>query len=273
MISSLSEDFEITTALRNDGILLHCPANASGTSNDHTPSTLYMTSRHIERMLAAVQAFGWPESSQRQVFSLEQEIRAHLSEQHGNTDPPGPFKVRVALSSGGAINITTEKIKAIPAASLFPNTLSEIVDTYSIHATPTFRLFVSPKPSLPSLFTKHKTTQRATYDDVRLSLVPLSQNVQREGSALPVEVLLVNASDEIMEGSITSAFFYRGGQWITPSARCGGNLGTTRQYALDNGLCIEGIVARSSLTVGEPVILSNGVRGFGWGKFEQLEAQ
>lgn len=47
-------------------------------------------------------------------------------------------------------------------------------------------------------------------------------------------------------------------------------MGTTRRYALEQGLCEEGIVMKDSIKVGEKVVLSNGVRGFGWGIVEDL---
>ena len=74
-----------------------------------------------------------------------------------------------------------------------------------------------------------------------------------------------------MEGTITTPYLLRAGEWITPSAQCGGNLGTTRRYALEAGLCKESIVMRESVQAGEKVVLSNGVRGYGWGYVEALE--
>ncbi len=81
----------------------------------------------------------------------------------------------------------------------------------------------------------------------------------------------MNRNGEIMEGSITTPYFLRAREWITPSAQCGGNLGTTRRYALEAGLCKESIIMRESIQAGEKVVLSNGVRGFGWGYVEALE--
>ena len=74
-----------------------------------------------------------------------------------------------------------------------------------------------------------------------------------------------------MEGCITTAYFKRGGGWFTPASNSGGNLGTTRRWAIDTGKCKEGNVKKDSVQVGEKVILSNGVRGFGWGVVEKLE--
>lgn len=71
-----------------------------------------------------------------------------------------------------------------------------------------------------------------------------------------------------MEGTLTTPYFFREGRWITPAEECGGNRGTTRRWALDAGLCEEGVVGRESVREGEVVWLSNGARGFGWGVVE-----
>ena len=74
-----------------------------------------------------------------------------------------------------------------------------------------------------------------------------------------------------MEGTITTPYFYRDSGWLTPSEACGGHLGVTRRWALANQLAKEGIVLAKEVQIGETVILSNGVRGFGWGKVEKLD--
>ena len=85
-----------------------------------------------------------------------------------------------------------------------------------------------------------------------------------------LEILLYNPTSEITEGTLTTPYFFRAGTWLTPSARSGGNQGTTRRWALEKGLCVEGVVRREDVMVGEVVWLSNGVRGWGWGKVEVL---
>ena len=85
------------------------------------------------------------------------------------------------------------------------------------------------------------------------------------------EMLLINnCKGEIMEGTITTPYFYRDGEWVTPSDSCGGHLGVTRKWALRSRLAKEGIVLAVEVEIGETIILSNGVRGFGWGKVEKL---
>lgn len=119
-----------------------------------------------------------------------------------------------------------------------------------------------------SLFTRHKTTNRGHYDQQRALLPPASSADGQAG--ILHEMLLVNQSGAIMEGTISTPYFYRNGGWVTPSVACGGHLGVARRWALTAGICTEGVVMAEEVVIGEQVILSNGVRGFGWGKVKEL---
>ena len=74
-----------------------------------------------------------------------------------------------------------------------------------------------------------------------------------------------------MEGSITTPYFWRNGEWLTPSEGCGGHLGVTRRWALMKSLVKEDVILAEDVEIGEVIVLSNGVRGFGWGKLEALD--
>lgn len=76
-----------------------------------------------------------------------------------------------------------------------------------------------------------------------------------------------------MEGSITTPYFWRRGRWVTPPASAGGNIGTTRRFALEAGICVEETVMRQNVAEGEAIWLSNGARGWGWGQIENLEGR
>lgn len=112
----------------------------------------------------------------------------------------------------------------------------------------------------PSPFTTYKTTRRDMYMDAR----------NRQGidsMTEPREVLIISETgNEIMEGSLTSVYFWRRGRWITPPTASGGQAGTTRRWLLENGLCEEEVVSSDSLVNGEECWISNGVRGLSWGK-------
>jgi len=81
------------------------------------------------------------------------------------------------------------------------------------------------------------------------------------------EIVLVNPSGELMEGSVTSVYFLRDGKWVTPSVASGGQIGTTRRWLIEQGYCVEGIVEAESLQDGEMCWISNGLRGLTLCKF------
>lgn len=164
------------------------------------------------------------------------------------------------LTKSCELTITSNPTPSVSISTLFPRNLQ----VPNLEIPITWRIFISPHLVPPSPYTTHKTTLRELYVTAR-SLLPLS------ASSSPMdEILLVNEDGDIMEGSITTPYFWRGERWVTPTARSGGNLGTTRRWALESGLCVEGKIGRKNVEVGEGVWLSNGVRGWGWGRIEDL---
>ncbi|KAL6721404.1 Aminodeoxychorismate lyase [Lecanora helva] len=271
----MADTFQIITALRYDQLLAECPARDPGVPIDLNSSQLYMLQRHHYRMLAAIKDFNWPENCKDSVAALEGHIRAYLESKKGEFDPQEPLKIRAALSWTGTMDITSTKIAPVSPKCLFPRSLSSIVKSGMTFgdgdSPPTFRLVFSTVPITYNLFTKHKTTRRESYDHARSqTLASIEQSSGESDSLLPIEVLLYNQFGQMMEGTITTPYFFRRGDWVTPLPECGGNVGTTRQYALDHSLCKEGIVEIGSIQRGEKVALSNGVRGFGWGIVEMI---
>jgi 4-amino-4-deoxychorismate lyase len=174
--------------------------------------------------------------------------------------------------------------------------------TDSLPAAPpqwTLKLDTQPTPSSP--FTLLKTTKREMYDTSRNRALPENPS----GPAYR-EVMLYNEVNELTEGTLTSLYLYRGGRWVTPpvgvpsdqftsstlkdksnadegelrkpfagrwghsvrSAKvgAGGQRGTSRRWALGKGFCMEEPVGIDTVEVGEGVWVSNGVRGFGFGR-------
>ena len=129
---------------------------------------------------------------------------------------------------------------------------------------PTWRIFIYPEKIQVSLFTQHKTSHRSMYNAARSLL-----NDPSKGQ----EILLQNSHGEVMEGSISTPYFWRGARWVTPSHLCGGNLGTTRRWALEKNLATEGIIMACDIYPGEKILLSNGVHGFAWGCMEALHTR
>ncbi|KAH7337917.1 hypothetical protein BKA66DRAFT_615117 [Pyrenochaeta sp. MPI-SDFR-AT-0127] len=196
-----------------------------------------------------------------------------------NTFTPSPL-------TGGALTLGPDH--SLPAAtSSLPSPPQWIV-----------RLDTAPTPSSP--FTLLKTTKRDMYNESRGRALPT--NIKEPTYT---EVMLYNEVNELTEGSITSLYLFRGGRWVTPpvgvpsgqftsktlrdgnedegelrmpfagrwghsvrSAKvgAGGQRGTSRRWALGKGYCMEEPVSIDTVSVGEGVWVSSGVRGFGFGK-------
>lgn len=126
----------------------------------------------------------------------------------------------------------------------------------------TYEIWVDTAPTGQTNHTSFKSSLRECYNNSRQRALPVPSDMTQE-------VLLFNGNGLITEGSVLTPYFYRNRKWITPaveSSDVGGQQGTTRRWALERGLAEEGQVERRSIRVGERVWLSNGVRGFGWGR-------
>lgn len=119
-------------------------------------------------------------------------------------------------------------------------------------------LVIDPEATKPSPFIFFKTTRREDYDEARKRMAGMTTSDNSE-------ILLHNPSGMMTEGSRTSVFFFRDGRWVTPPAGKevdGGQNGTTRRWALQQGLCTEADVLLESVRPGEMCWVSNGARGF-----------
>ncbi|KAG7289680.1 hypothetical protein NEMBOFW57_006056 [Staphylotrichum longicolle] len=97
-----------------------------------------------------------------------------------------------------------------------------------------WEILVDSSKTARSEHTHFKTTHRPPYDGAR----------QRAQISLPdkKEVLIVNEADgSVMEGSVTTPYFWRKGRWVTPAVSKtfshedgnGGQNGTSRRWALE----------------------------------------
>ena len=235
----------------------------------------YILPYHQARILAAADDFGWEEGQRLLQGSgglahFKSVLDSHIKSDISGNPPSGKrrYKMRVLLSSDGRLAISSEEVQAIPKEYLFPSSLVPPTRVPMDLGTPlTWRIYLSPIPTATSLYTKHKTTHRTMYNEARKHIPPPDES---SDAVLNAEILMVNESDEIMEGSITTPYFRRNERWVTPSSSCGGNLGTTRRWALEKQLCIEGTVMRVDVKVGELVWLSNAIRGWGLGTVHSL---
>ncbi|KAI4244907.1 MAG: hypothetical protein L6R40_002813 [Gallowayella cf. fulva] len=273
-------DFQVMSSLRSDVLLLQCFKNTQlFIEGGNCSCPFYMLRYHRDRMLAAVEELGWTGAwnflqGQQGVTRLKEVLQDHLEDRSTSTHPSQPLKLRVTINLQGLVSAKSTPLPFLPLStlsfSLFPPVLSQLPPSID-HATAerSWRIFISPNPVTPSLYTRHKTTERSIYDEARSSIPNLPRRKEHPNSIMK-EILIVNHNGEVMEGSITTPYFWRLGQWVTPLSSAGGNMGTTRRYALEAGLCVEETVTEESITDGEAIWLSNGARGWGWGEIEKL---
>ena len=211
-----------------------------------------------------------------------------------SAQPPQPKQFQPSPLTSGALTLGPGV--TLPAGNQDPNyhppdPAAVPADAPPIAPPPewTLRLDTSPTPSSPH--TLLKTTQRAAYDASRARALP-----DNPASAVHRDAVLFNELRRVTEGTLTSLYFFRAGRWVTPpvglpsafktsassatnssatksneasatsKVGAGGQRGTTRRWALGAGLCIEETVDVATVEVGEGVWVSNGVRGFGFGR-------
>lgn len=279
-LESSEPNFQLFTSLRFDPRLLECAAN---TTVGPAPSPFYMLSLHRDRMLEAAKHFGWSQAEARLSGSSGLENLLETLKASVDVNSTTPRRVRAVVDRHGEISVDSFEIPQRPLRNLFPTrlpppgtapprvspltggALSLGEEDSTVQQGPGYgepsqaqpwSVMIDPVGTEPSHFTSYKTTSRDMYNEARA-------RVGIESMADPKEVLITSTKDgEIMEGSLTTVLFWRGGRWVTPPISSGGQVGTTRRWLLSHGLCEEEVVRRADLVDGEECWISNGVRGF-----------
>lgn len=259
--------------------------------NSETSSPLYMLTYHRDRMLKAALHWGWTKAIQaieggEGLGRLNQFVLSTLKERLGERwgHDCEPMRIKVLLSRNGELALECSLVPATTLANLFPDQLpapdasddpqSPTGEQHlgSLSLKPPYDVYIDTDFTCASEFTHFKTTKREMYDLA-------CQRAGLKPSDATKEVLVVNKeSGVIMEGSRTTPYFWKDGRWVTPriarsfdaqDVGAGGQDGTTRRWALERKLAIERDVKAAELVDGEAVWLSNGVRGFVFGKIRR----
>jgi 4-amino-4-deoxychorismate lyase len=247
-------DFQLFSSLRYDTLLLQSSSNANVWPGQPHPNPFYMLPLHRDRMLEAAQHFQWTEavsslSGEQGLLRLEEKLESVIGK-----DCQGPLRVRTVLHYNGNIEVETSITPTVPLENLFPARIpppqeplkispltggvlslgpQDSVQRQAGNGNPQQRqpwtVLVDPQRTEPSPFTTYKTTNRDMYTGAR-------SRVGIESMTDPKEVLIISSVDgQIMEGSLTSVFFYRNSRWVTPPVKSGGQAGTTRRWLLEKG--------------------------------------
>ena len=260
------DDFRITTAFRwtiKPGVV--CPTSADQIHEFLDGLPLHL---HLDRLRSSAHAFGWTQALEvLQSDSLELVLRLGLLDHirsptiYSLNSYPGQLKLikmRLTLSKEGKLEIQDSGHGAMHPP-IYPFNFDS--NPFLNHATEDLlagKATLARAPTDLSLFTQHKTTHRPMYADAYESMI------RHPAPPTTAEVLLYNTSEEIMEATSSTVYFQQGQDWITPATKCGGNLGTTRTWALGKGWCKEGTIPLSDVKNmhGQVMWLSNAVRGF-----------
>jgi 4-amino-4-deoxychorismate lyase len=273
----MAPGFQLFSSLRFDPLLAPLAINIEVWDGARpSGSPFYMLPYHRDRLLQAAENFGWATAASR--ISGPNGL-THLASKLSETidvQSSKPLRVRVLLDEDGTITVEPTPIQAfVSKDALFPGRLppprsEKLGDSESDPSKARedqgvpemddpWVVLLDPSQTKPSPETTYKTTSRDMYNDAR-------QRANIKTFQEKKEVLLVSNKDqEIMEGSLTTPYFWRNGTWTTPPISSGGQMGTTRRWALEQGLCIERVITADSLVDGEECWISNGVRGFNLG--------
>ena len=239
------DDFQLFSSLRYDPALLQIPGSSLSHAgwNWANSSPLYMLDYHRDRMLSAATHWGWTAA----VEALEgdaglERLGNYIVSSIGDSTR-APLRVRVAITKQGALSVVSSPVPETTPANLFPARLPPPGETQSSgpeegsnegipSKIPEYEILVDTSRTARSEYTHFKTTLRAAYDGAR----------QRAQIGLPdlKEVLIVSEDGAVMEGSITTPYFWREGRWVTPAVSSaysrekgsGGQNGTSRRWAL-----------------------------------------
>lgn len=240
-----SPTFLIHTSIRYDPLLLqvhHNPQFTHAGWNYHDPSPLYMLPFHRDRLLRAATYFHWAAaidllSGEQGLTNLTTFITNQLKQNQKNLNTDSPLRLRITITKSGTLGLQAFSYPPVPLENLFPSSLA-----LSLSLTPPpppstaiYTITLDSVKTNPSEYTHFKTTHRPMYDAAR-------QRAHIDIPSAKKEVLLVSDTDgSIMEGSITTPYFFRNGRWVTPPVNAeysvngdsGGNDGTSRRWAME----------------------------------------
>ncbi|ROW00788.1 hypothetical protein VMCG_06475 [Cytospora schulzeri] len=279
----MADQFQLFTSLRYDPALLAIDQPGHYEWNSEQQSALYMLDYHRDRILRAATHWRWEKAiaaieGPEGLARLETFVTQRIEPQSDGK----PMRLKILLSQEGELRLEFAHVPPTNLPNLFPQELPAPGHSSSASAeteTPSGQLRLSPPYDIyldspltrRSGYTHYKTTKREVYDQAR-------QRAGLKPTDATKEVLIVDeASGSIMEGSLTTPYFWRGGRWVTPPVSkkfstevgSGGQDGTTRRWALERGLAVEEEVKARDIDDGEAVWLSNGVRGFVFGRIRR----
>ncbi len=188
---------------------------------------VYLLDEHMERLEKSALYFDFFFEKERVLSAIEEAIRAS----HEGKDLEAPSILRLSLYRDGTVEFKKRPMPDHQEGPV-PITLS------------TIRL--DPKER----FLYHKTSRRTLFDQEL-------ESVRKKGF---YEVIFLNTSGELTQGTITNIFLERGGTLLTPPLDAGLLPGTLRAHLLKEGRAKESPLVLDDLGSGQ-LYIGNSVRG------------
>ncbi|PSR91981.1 hypothetical protein BD289DRAFT_452014 [Coniella lustricola] len=298
----MTDTFQLFTSIRFDWSLASTADEVAWDVgwNSKNASPFYMLDLHRDRLLRGARHWGWTGAvnaieGEDGLARLDDFLQTSLK-QSGRWDhreqeqqqQQQPLRLKIILAQDGKLTLESYPASNTSLSNLFPGQLPAPNSSkdgrsspdrprdldnplQTLELSPVYDVYVDDATTSSSAFTHFKTTRRDMYDAAR-------ERVGLQPTDVTKEVLIVDEETGlIMEGSLTTPYFWRGGRWVTPLvsdshssgqvwAGSGGQNGTTRRWALERGIAEQEAVEASSVVDGEAVWLSNGVRGFIFGR-------
>ena len=252
----VEEEPYIFATLRYDPILTKSAENTKASFN--RPCPFYL----LEHQWTRLQVANWSTSFYRKPeaqkgaggpsafwYGLLSAVK-HWRESHPN-ERAQSLRIKLRSYISGRITTDIRPHYYVPLSSLFVKALGHPEQITKSDWT----VVLDIHPTEITESTMYKTSDRSPYGRARANAGLLELMA-------PKEVLMYNPEGAILDGSQSTPYFYRGGRWLTPNSSSGGLQGTTRRWALENGLAVEGVVWKDSVQIGEVIWFSNAVRGF-----------
>ena len=254
----------IYTSLRYDPMFVQSAENTKVSFN--TPCPFYMLEHHWTRMQVANWSTQfWPrklptnctgkpsEFLRRLTHAVRQWQQQNPEEARKLAEDDESLRLRMRTYASGRCTTEIWRIPRRPLACFFPDSFG---DPHQACAGDTeWSVVLDTQPTEVTDATMFKIWDRTPQSRARADAGITSLGTTKE-------VLLFNTDGEILDGSNSTPYFFRGGQWVTPISSSGGLQGTTRRWSLENGLCFEDVIVKESVVYGEVVWFSNAVRGY-----------
>ncbi|KAH9816970.1 aminodeoxychorismate lyase like protein [Teratosphaeria destructans] len=248
-----SDEPFVFTTVRWDPTLEKSEHNTKASCNMLSP--FYMLEHHWTRLQVVKWTFSIERSSPQELLHTLQKAVQQWHDRHPEQHPAA-LRIKHRVFKGGRSYTELMPSPALPLENLFPSTLGKPPSP----TEPEWTASLDDQPTEASESTMFKTSDRACYERARRS-AGINSFFELK------EVLLYDPSGEVLDGSISTPYFWRDGRWVTPPSWVGGLQGTTRRWALEKKLCVEASVKKDDLEGDEMIWFSNAARGFFRAKF------